>query len=264
MKKLMLAMALLFIVLFSSFILGNTQEDTGEIFKAGLEYLGQKNYDKALECFDKSIELENSRKPEAYFHRAEVYVHMGRFEDAAKGFLKSCEMGCAYCCEALSFYCEEFEVPGDEWIIGACNYLDPQAGNTYLPTNVMDEKPETAWVVDIDIKDKPFSFDDMIIGFIAKTEITVTGFSIYNGYCKDKETWEKNSRAKRIMVISDSKLLTMITLSDTMEEQSFSFDDGYRISADGHIAFLVLDTYPGTKYTDTAISEIKLIYSTDK
>ena len=261
MKKSKLALILLITILFSlAPLMGGTEETAEGLYKEGLGYIKQENFDKALKSFNKAIKLDPSSNPDAYFYRAKVYESLGRREEAAVDYLKSCEMGSDLCGEVLPRdLISSKKIPGGEWTVGDFGYhLDPQGGNTYGPSNLADGLPETAWVTK---NDAFYIFKDKMITFKPLADVEVIGFSVKNGYCKNRDVWENNSRVKRVMVIVDGEPLDTFTLSDGMEEQKFSLDKGYHLKAGGELSLLILETYPGVKYGDTAISELAPIYN---
>ena len=83
MKKSRLALILLITVLFAlAPLAGKTQESAKGWYKEGLEYMKQENFDKALESFNRSIEIDPLGNPDTYFYRAKVYESLGKYEDA--------------------------------------------------------------------------------------------------------------------------------------------------------------------------------------
>jgi hypothetical protein len=143
------------------------------------------------------------------------------------------------------------QIPYTKWAVGDFGrHIESQGKNTYGPENVVDGLPETAWVT----KDDPsLNFKDMMIGFVALDDATISEFTIRNGYCKSGDIWEKNSRVKKLAVFIDGKHGVTVTLKDSMEEQTFSLGGNYDLKADVVVSFLILETYPGTKYDDIAV-----------
>jgi len=154
------------------------------------------------------------------------------------------------------------QIPYTKWAVGDFGYhIDSEGKNTYGPENVVDGLPETAWVT----KDDPsYTFKDMMIGFVSLDDATISEFTIRNGYCKSRDIWEKNSRVKKMSAFIDNKPVVTVTLKDTMDEQTFSLGADYNLKADDVISFLILETYPGTKYDDIAISELHLDYDIEE
>lgn len=87
---------------------------------------------------------------------------------------------------------------------------------------------------------------------------------IYNGYCKSEELWQKNGRAKELIIYVNGSRIGVLKLEDTYRMQQFSV--GEHVAGESGIlsvTFEIKSTYPGTHYTDTAISEINFNGSGD-
>jgi outer membrane protein assembly factor BamB len=247
---------ILLIVLFSlSPLTGEAQKTATGWYKEGVGYFNAGNYDLALESLTKSIELDPAGNPDAYFYRAKAYESLGQHENAATDFFTSCEMGSTHCAEAMpDKLLDQEKLPKGDWSVGDFGYhIDSEGESTYGPANAVDGRPETAWVT----RDDPSHvFEDMMIGFTPSADTTVNEFTVLNGYCKSRDLWEKNSRVKRMLVFIHTKPVATVTLTDTMDPQTFSLGKGYDIEAGDLVSFLILETYPGTKYKDIAISEL--------
>ena len=258
MKHIRVFLILLITILFSLAPLACTSPGKAErLYKDGLEYMKQENLDKALESFNRSIEIDPLGNAEAYFYRAKVYESLGTYENAVFDYLKSCELGSVHCVEVMPDNLVNLEkVPKSKWEVGDFGYHDDSQGeNTYGPKNVVDGLPETAWVT----KDDPSSIlGDMMIGFKSLADTTVSEFTIHSGYCKSMDIWEKNSRVKKVAVIINGKPVGVFELKDIINEQTFSLDKEYSLKVDDIISFLIIETYTGSKYTDVAISELRL------
>ncbi len=258
MKKSRLALILLITILFSlAPLTGETRESAEGLYKEGLEFMKQENLNKALESFDRSIEIDPLGNPEAYFYRAKVYESLGKYEDAVFDYLKSCELGSVHCAEVMPDKLVDLQkVPRSKWEVGDFGYhVDSQGENTYGPLNAVDGFSRTAWVT----RDDPSSIlEDMMIGFKSLADATVSEFTIRSGYCKSMDIWEKNSRVKSVAVIINGKPVGVFKLKDIVDEQTFSLGKDYSLKADDIISFLIIETYPGSKYTDVAISELRL------
>ncbi|MGL5646671.1 MAG: tetratricopeptide repeat protein [Clostridium sp.] len=66
-----------------------------EQFHKGKEYIKQKNYEKALECFTNSIEMDRNYK-EAFCGRGIAYANQGKYEEAIKDYNKAIEIDREY------------------------------------------------------------------------------------------------------------------------------------------------------------------------
>jgi outer membrane protein assembly factor BamB len=231
-------------------------------YQEGLAYMKEEDLNKAMESFNRSIDIDPLGNPEAYFYRAQVYESLGRHENAVSDYLKSCELGSVHCAEVIPDKLVDLQkVPKSEWEVGdSGHHIDSQGGNTYGPLNAVDGLPKTAWVTKAD----PSSvLGDMMIGFRSPADTTVDRFTIRNGYCKSMDIWKKNSRVKRAAVIINGKPVGTFEIKDIIYEQTFSLGKEYRLKAGDIISFLIIETYTGSTYADVAISEIRLANDTE-
>jgi len=257
MKNARLTVIMVLLVFLLVPVAGKSQESAEGWYKEGLRYMRQENFDKALESFNRSIEIDPVGNPEPYFYRAKVYESLGQYENAAADYLTSCGMGSALCVGLIpNELTDVYDVPDGEWAVGDFGYhIDPEGDNTYNSVNVVDGLFETAWIT----RDDPSSiFEDMMIGFKCLTSTWVREFIILNGYCKSKGIWEKNSRVKKIAVLIDGRIVDVFTLEDTMDEQIFYLNKDYDVEPGVFISFLILEVYPGNTYNDIAISELRV------
>jgi len=139
--------------------------------------------------------------------------------------------------------------------VQASSTLAPQGTNNYDAFNVLDGNKNTAW-----IEGANGSGIGEWIQLSANSLQNVTGISLLNGYVKDKDSYEKNSRPKRIKIefsdgISFEKTLADEDWYDEYGKQIITFDK--EIST-AYVKITILDVYKGTHYDDTCISEIKL------
>ncbi|MFP4497943.1 MAG: NADase-type glycan-binding domain-containing protein [Vulcanimicrobiota bacterium] len=84
---------------------------------------------------------------------------------------------------------------------------------------------------------------------------TFTGFKIANGYTKNFDIWKKNSRVKLLRLDSNGKSRFYIQLADSMNARGAVFPY-LEVKGGDVIRITIEDVYPGTKYTDTCISEL--------
>ncbi len=128
--------------------------------------------------------------------------------------------------------------------------LSSQSGNSYRALNMFDDNPKTAWVEGA----KGTGFNQQIlIKFEEPT--TIRKIEIMNGYNKSKSVFTKNSSVRKFDIKTSNNRLFTLRINDKMGWQRISL--GY----DPTITWMLLtikDTYAGTKYEDTAISEFRL------
>jgi hypothetical protein len=82
---------------------------------------------------------------------------------------------------------------------------------------------------------------------------------ISNGLVTSEAAWRANNRVKRILVSENGLPVLELTLSDTMDDQTFELPRLFGQRADGHpmdLSFTILEVYPGERFDDTVITEI--------
>lgn len=172
---------------------------------------------------------------------------------------------------AFASYIDSIRIPRSAIVkIEASNTLAPQAGGTihYDPENLLDGSLETAWV---EGKGKAVTLDIWVKNY------NVVGVGVLNGYMKNQEVFEENSRPSKIGVAIQKLEKTTDDLSDLREvelpkrkfqdfnpKQVLNFVDWIGDFGEGYgetemIRLVIEDTWPGTKYKDTAISELYLL-----
>jgi len=135
-------------------------------------------------------------------------------------------------------------------------------GGKYTANNIHDLNYKTAWVegaVGHGIGEK-ITYD------FPPENPRITKIIIINGYIKSNKAWTENSRVKALKMFIDGKPFAILELADSKQEQSFSFSplgvadrkdyDLLRTMPHWKMTFEILEVYPGSKYEDTAITEI--------
>lgn len=119
---------------------------------------------------------------------------------------------------------------------------------TYGAENVSDKNSSTAWTPEENSKN-PW------ICFSSKTEQTVSGFYIQNGYFKSEKLYGENMRAKDIEVDCDGESFEF-TLNDVGfgKLQNVKLPQPIKCSS---LKITVLSYYEGSKYNELCISEIE-------
>lgn len=119
---------------------------------------------------------------------------------------------------------------------------------SYLPALVRDGDLTTAWVEGVSGQGEGESitiwFDDAC---------RLSGFSVSAGYHKTASLYEKNSRPKEIELAFSDGSSCRVTLEDRMAQQTVTLSAPVDTMS---LTIKILSVYPGTTYTDTAISEI--------
>ena len=133
-----------------------------------------------------------------------------------------------------------------------------EAGFSHDVSNVYDYDLSTAWVEGVN-GNGIGEFVDLF--FPAGT--VITGGTIYPGYYKNQDIFEKNTAVSRIQVQSGSQIYEIDTSAGA---NSYRYDSGVHftlpepIFCDGTLRVKILDVRAGWKYTDTCISELRMEY----
>lgn len=82
---------------------------------------------------------------------------------------------------------------------------------------------------------------------------------ILNGYVKNQALWEANGRVKSLKVYYNGELYAVLELEDSRTLQCFDvgiLGTHVKGAPDWDLRFEIAEVYPGTKYSDTVISEL--------
>ena len=135
--------------------------------------------------------------------------------------------------------------------ISASSYLEePQYGLYHGVSNLMDGDLSTAWVESVDGQGEREAFTLKLNG-----TYKVSGFTIYAGYQKNKDIYTKNSRPAKMTVMFSDGTRQDVELDDINGPQKITFDTAVNTSS---VRLTIQSVYSGTKYQDTAVSEISL------
>lgn len=150
---------------------------------------------------------------------------------------------------------------GDNWYNGGGPYriesssnLDSTTTINYKPENIQDFNLLTAWAVR-----KPNNGLGEYIEFYFKPfSPRVDKIIIYDGYFKNQNLWESNSRVKQFKLYINEKPYAILDLADTNAPQSFSIEPIQSMTkgVDLVLKLEIMDVYKGSKYSDVVISEI--------
>lgn len=138
--------------------------------------------------------------------------------------------------------------------VSASSFLPTQGQHTYVPKNAYDFDIQTAWVEG----KEDFGIGESISFHFSKfrEEEPLTAVTIYNGYHRDVKSWEQNSRVKAFKVFVNGIPVAMLNLKDTMEGQKFNLSVAPQGDNPIQVAFEIVEVYPGTKWKDTAITQL--------
>jgi hypothetical protein len=131
----------------------------------------------------------------------------------------------------------------------ASSVLAPQYGFTYVPAHLTDGRLDTAWV-------EGDRGDGLGTWIVAMPSATVRGFEIWNGYHKNRSLFVKNSRVHRVDLAMSNGRRVEFDLDDIPGPQRFAFDPPVSVA---WIQFTIRSVYRGTRYADTALTELTLL-----
>jgi hypothetical protein len=144
--------------------------------------------------------------------------------------------------------CATYSAPAGSDRYCASSMLAPQFGNSYGVQNLFSPQPDTAWV-----EGKAGQGNGEWVSVEFDAERLVKAVVVRNGYQKNDDIYAKNSRVRRLrLVFSQGESLTF-TLQDHAGPQTITLD--HPINAHW-IEFVIDDVYPGSRYSDTAISKL--------
>lgn len=152
-------------------------------------------------------------------------------------------------------------------------WLDPQYGNTYYASNLLDDNPSTAWAATLNEYLSPDgeSFEGPTFRF--DTPVKIKRIKIRNGYCKSDKSFYDNARVAEMKIYghtvdeqghTDMLLLWSGRLRDSRDLQVFDVEAQYASGQRVTDVFTIMqcrdngyDYYPGTKYRDICLSDIE-------
>lgn len=171
--------------------------------------------------------------------------------------------------ESLIIYQEEEKWGWHSGKIGkgsAFSELSSTKSNDYDIENIYDLDLKTAWIKGEDGYGLNSFFQFEIELGTQYREVYFNGIvEIFNGYCKNKKTWEENARVNRLLLFINIEPVCLINLHDSWHYQSFDINQflksnmnpegKYKLKPGDVLKFKILDVFPGSKYKDVAISE---------
>lgn len=182
---------------------------------------------KAWEAAFKQLEQTNGA--------TEGYQFPDRFDETLGGPWDTISAGCSWYCGGIIE------------IISASSSLPDSKSGSYTASNLHDSDVRTAWVE---------GKDDHGIGesiTLKSTGASIDQIQIWNGYQKSAALYTQNSRPQVLKVYVNDTPKYLLALEDTRAVQYFKVAE---IASPATLRFEIVTVYPGTKWQDTAISEI--------
>jgi len=157
-----------------------------------------------------------------------------------RGYTQEQYFNVIYACETLGGILEEWKSPGK-----------------YSPINMFDDDIRTCFA-------SRNNTDDFTLILQLETPITCDEVQVLGGVALNDDLYMKNNRPKELTIwlyetyealIKDKEALEKeVILEDKREYQSIRFDKPYTFEM---FSVQVLETYKGTQYNDTCITELK-------
>lgn len=138
-------------------------------------------------------------------------------------------------------------IPGE---LCVSSELPDQGQNSYTGDMMSDGRLRTAW-----IEGRPDDGIGEILRFSFGGPVDISRILVANGYGKSWDIFTKNSRVRSLEVMASNGFRASVQLQDKSEAQVL------QLPALGEVSWITLTItgiYPGTRYRDTAISEIQL------
>lgn len=156
----------------------------------------------------------------------------------------------------------QLESGGCSWYCGggpdtviASSSLSAPKNSTYSPKNAHDLSLKAAWV---EGKSGDGIGEWLEYQFRAGSP-RITEIKIYNGYVKSEKNWLENGRVKTLELYVNGKARALLQLMDTPAEQRFILPGPWGNQPEQQsmqLRFEIVEVYKGTKYDDTALTEI--------
>ncbi len=137
----------------------------------------------------------------------------------------------------------------------ASSILEATSTIAYRATNLLDGDLATAWNEGVD---GPGIGEWVRFDF--SEQLVLTRIEIANGYQKDSERFAGNPRVKSLKVEYSNGAVQMVTLLDTEEFQTITPTTPQPIE---WFKLIIVSVYPGAKWEDTALSEVRIYKQSD-
>lgn len=134
--------------------------------------------------------------------------------------------------------------------ICASSVLDSQGSNSYRTRNLFDNERATAWVEG----ERDDGIGEWLVLDFGEPR-NVGSIELRNGYTKNDDIYRKNNRVRDIEILTSAGEKRVFTLSDSGAFQRIDLSD---FSEMRWLQLRIRSVYAGSKYSDTAISELRI------
>ena len=130
----------------------------------------------------------------------------------------------------------------------ASSMLAPQFGNDYGVSHLFSNSLGEAWV-----EGRPGHGVGEWVTIDFPELRQVRAIIVRNGYQKNADIFRKNGRVRRLRMVFSQGETQVVTLQDGMDLQTLQLDRPVRAY---WVQFVIEDVYPGSTYTDTALTKL--------
>lgn len=152
--------------------------------------------------------------------------------------------------------CKDFHAPAglDRYCVSSVLRQDPEVNRfNYGPESLFDNDSNTAWVEGVDGQ----GIGEWIVIEFDGLRL-VKDIQTANGYNKDRQLYQKNSRVKELKIEFSQREKRTVVIQDTGATQSIALPKDQPLKA-YWVKFTIESVYPGNKFEDTAISELHVV-----
>ncbi len=190
------------------------------------------------------------------------YFERGLWQDALTDDDGESRAVDAYVAQGVDIYASDDRLDSGRWELHRHTYdvtasSTLRAGKTssYKATHLRDYERETAWVEGVEGDGKGET-----LTFRLDKPVPVSRIGIVNGYAKSPEIYKANGRVREFAIAVNGETRGTVTIPDELlNEERFFFDIPGTLEPVSELTLTITDVYPGTKYQDTAVSEIVLV-----
>jgi hypothetical protein len=135
-------------------------------------------------------------------------------------------------------------------LVCVSSVLKAQSGNSYGLENLFDTQTQTAWVEGV----KGHGIGEYIAFEFSEPE-TLSEIELVNGYAKSDKIFAANGRIKELQLTFSNGDIASVYLDDTSDPQIIEMTGTKRAN---WLRLEITDVYEGSRWADTAISELRL------